>query len=142
MQLDDVRWFIHQAAAENIAPQIVTQIQDILSDEQGWINLQLELAAVVDIGELFVKATYYLEGDGPLVFSCYERLQTVAEACRAPHFPNVRAVSSAIVTENRMEQAAALEQRAKTTVNPTIQWFYVNSMWNFMISSGYLRKPE
>ena len=82
----------------------------------------MELAAVVDIGELFVKATYYLEGDGPLVFSCYERLQTVAEACRAPHFPNVRAVSSAIVTENRMEQAAALEQRAKTTVNPAIQW--------------------
>ena len=69
VQLDDVRGFIQQVAAENIAPQIVAQIQDILSDEQGWINLQLELAAVVDIGEQFVKSTYYLEGDGPLAFS-------------------------------------------------------------------------
>ena len=94
-----------------------------MSDEQRSINLQLELAAIVDIGEQFVKATYYLEGDGPLVFSCYERLQTASEACQAPHFPNVRAVSSAIVRENPMEQAAALEQRAKTTVDPAIQWF-------------------
>ena len=116
----NVRGFIQQVAAENIAPQIVAEIQDILSDEQRWIKLQLELAAVLDIDEQFVKATYYLEGDGPLVFSCYERLQTVAEAWQAPHFPNVRAVSSAIARENPIEQAAALEQGAKTTVNPAI----------------------
>ena len=105
MQLDDVRGFIQQVVAENIAPQIVAQIQDILSDKQRWINLLLELTAVVDIGEQFVKATYYLKGDGPLVFSCYERLQTVAEVCQAPHFPNVPVVSSAIVRENPIEQA-------------------------------------
>ena len=118
-----MRGFIRQVATENIAPQIVAQIQDILSDKQRWINLQLELTAVVDIVEQFVKATYYLEGDGPLVFSCYERWQTAAEACQAPHFPNVRAVSSAIVRENPIEQAVAFEERAKTTVNPAIQWF-------------------
>ena len=27
----------------------------------------------VDVGKHFVKATYLLEGDGPLVFSCYEK---------------------------------------------------------------------
>ena len=119
MQLDDVRGFIQQVAAENIAPQTVAQIQDILSDEQRWINVQLELAAVVDIGEQFVKATYYLEGDGPLVFSCYERLQTVTEVCQAPHFPNVCAVSSAIVRKNPTEQAAALQQRANVEIQRT-----------------------
>ena len=40
-------------------------------------NLKIELAAVVDWGELFVKATYNLEGDGPLAFTCYEAMQEV-----------------------------------------------------------------
>ena len=35
--------------------------------------LMIELAIVVDAGEPFIKATYFLEGDGPLVFSCYEK---------------------------------------------------------------------
>ena len=26
----------------------------------------------------FVKATYFLEGDGPLVFACYEKLSAVS----------------------------------------------------------------
>ena len=34
----------------------------------------VELAITVDAGEPFVKATYFLEGDGPLVFSCYEKI--------------------------------------------------------------------
>ena len=32
------------------------------------MNLKLELAATIDVGEHFVKATYFLEGDGPLIF--------------------------------------------------------------------------
>ena len=37
----------------------------------------VELAITVDAGEAFVKACYTLEGDGPLVLSCYEVLSTV-----------------------------------------------------------------
>ena len=48
------------------------------------------------MGEPLVKATYALEGDGPLVFSCFERLQTVANACQVPHFRNVHAVAVVI----------------------------------------------
>ncbi|KAL9970199.1 hypothetical protein ACROYT_G022533 [Oculina patagonica] len=66
---------------------------------------------------------YFLEGDGPLVFSCYEKLKAVAEACQAPHFPNVRAVVAAITNEDPNQSAAALEQRAKACVQPAIQWF-------------------
>ena len=33
--------------------------------------LQLEFAATVDTGELFVKATYHPEGDGPSAFESY-----------------------------------------------------------------------
>ena len=32
------------------------------------ISLKLELAALVDVGQLFVKATYILEGDGLLFY--------------------------------------------------------------------------
>ena len=36
----------------------------------------------VDVGKHFVKATYFLEGDGPLVFSCYEKLSAVSQFCQ------------------------------------------------------------
>ena len=36
--------------------------------------LMVELAITVDAGESFVKATFYLEGDGPLVFNCYDKI--------------------------------------------------------------------
>ena len=47
------------------------------------------LAALIDVGVHFVNATYYLEGDGPLIFSCYERLSAVAQAVAVDHYPNV-----------------------------------------------------
>ena len=78
---------------------------------------------IIDVGEHFVKATYFLEGDGPLVFSCYEKLQAVAEACQAPYFPDVRVVVAAIVNKDPNHRAAALEQRAKACVQSGILWF-------------------
>ena len=57
---------------------------------------KLELAATIDVGEHFVKATYFLEGDGPLIFSCYEKVSAVNQACQAPHYPNVHAIATAI----------------------------------------------
>ena len=46
-------------------------------DTQKNVYLQLEVAAIADWGEHFVKATYVLEGDGPLVLKCYEVIDTV-----------------------------------------------------------------
>ena len=122
-QFGDVPRFLQEAAADKIAPNIVPQLQDLLSDPESLVNLKLEIAVIIDFGEHFVKATYFLEGDGPLVFSCYEKLQAVAEACQAPYFPNVRAVVAAIVNEDPNQRAAALEQRAKACVKPAIHWF-------------------
>ena len=99
------------------------QLQNLLSDPESLVNLKLELAVTIDVGEHFVKATYFLEGDGPLVFPCYEKLKAVAETCQAPHFPNVRAVVAAIANEDPNQSAAALEQRAKACLQPAIQWF-------------------
>ena len=48
-----------------------------LTDPQKVAYLQMELAAVVNCGENFVKATYKLESDGPVVFKCYEIISTL-----------------------------------------------------------------
>ena len=77
----------------------------------------------IHVGEHFVKATYLLQGDDPLVFSCYEKLKAVAEACQALHFLNVRAVVAAIANEDPNQSLAALEPRFKGCEEPAIQWF-------------------
>ena len=65
-----------------------------------------------------------MEGDGPLVFLCHERLKAVAEACQVPHFPNTCAVAVAIANEDATQVTATLEQRAKSCVQPAIQWVF------------------
>ena len=86
------------------------------------MNLKLELAATIDVGEHFVKATYFLEGDGPLVFACYEKLSAVSQLCQAPCFLNVRAIATTI-SEDPCQNVTALERSAKACVEPAITWF-------------------
>ena len=54
--------------------------------------MKIELAAVVDYGEPFVKATYNLEGDGPLALSRYELVQEVVASIKVENVPNLQAV--------------------------------------------------
>ena len=70
-----------------------------------------------------MKATYFLEGDGPLVFSCYEKLSTVSQFCQTPRFPNVRATATATAEEDPCQNVTALERSAKACVEPAITWF-------------------
>ena len=84
MQFGDIERFLIEAEATNVGPQLLPQLQAIFSDPERLINLKLELAITIDVGEHFVKATYFLEGDSPLVLSCYEKLHAVAQACQAP----------------------------------------------------------
>ena len=122
-QFGDLQEFVANAERENVAPQISHQLVDFLSDPDKVLSLKLELAVIVDVGVSFVKATYVLEGDGLQVFSCFERLQTVANACQIPHFRNVHAVTVAIAAGDPAKNVAALEREAKRSVEPGIQWF-------------------
>ena len=72
----------------------------ILQDTQKSSKLQLELAAVIDAGEPFVKATYNLEGDGPLVFGCFDVLASLSVGIRTAYFPNLSAVSARLAGGN------------------------------------------
>lgn len=61
---------------ENLSPQIRQHLMEIINDPQELQDLRLELGVnlMVDVGVHFVNATYYLEEDGPLIFTCFERL--------------------------------------------------------------------
>ena len=119
VQFGDVARFVEEAKDAKVCPQLPPQLQAILSEPQRPMNLKLELAATIDVGEHFVKATYFLEGDGPLVFACYEKLSAVSQFCQAPCFPNVRAIAE----EDPCQNVTALERSAKACVEPAITWF-------------------
>ena len=55
--------------------------------------MQVELAAIVDWGEPFVKATYKLEGDGALALQCYKVIDTIRASIHAANTPNLLAVA-------------------------------------------------
>ena len=77
MQFGDIERFLIEAEATNVGPQLLPQLQAIFSfgDPERLINLKLELTITIDVGEHFLKATYFLECDGPLegVFSLWDR---------------------------------------------------------------------
>ena len=82
----------------------------------------MELAALIDAGVHFVNASYYLEGDGPLIFSCYERLSAVSHAVAVDHYPN----TSAVARETVVGDAALYSQlilQAKACIKPGLQFY-------------------
>ena len=82
------------------------------------LTLKIQLAAVVDVGVQFVKATYHIEGDGPLIFSVYSTLQEVASACASAEstLPNVSANARKEAGENTSLSAAELPSSVVKTV--------------------------
>ena len=125
VQFGDVARFVEEAKDAKVCLQLLPQLQAILSGPQRPTNLKLELAAIIDVGEHFVKATYFLEGDGPLVFTCYERLSAVSQFCQAPCFPNVRAIATAIAEEDPCQNVTALGRSAKACAEPAMTWFLI-----------------
>lgn len=122
-QFGDVQQFIDDMVRENVAPQISRQLVDFFSHLNNVVSRKLELAALVDVGKVFVKDTYILEGDGSLVFSCFETLQGVCNPCQNVHLPNVHAIAVATVDADPTQNVGAFEQEVKRSVQPAIEWF-------------------
>ena len=78
---------------DHLAPATRAHLMEIFNSPADSKDLELELAAFVDGGNHFVSETYYLEGDGPLVFSCYERLATVSNTVAVAAYLNVEGVA-------------------------------------------------
>jgi len=85
LQFGDIEPFLN--SNPDFGPASHPKLLAILADEDRVKCLKLELAAVIDWGEVIVKATHNLEGDGPLSFTAYEEVNTVAAAIRVAHTP-------------------------------------------------------
>ena len=63
----------------------------ILKDPPKCRKLKMELSVTVDAMEPFVKATYALEGDGPIALTAYEQISTLYSHISTAYYPNVNA---------------------------------------------------
>ena len=96
----------------------------LLKDPQKAILPQLELAAVVDWGVHFVKATYALEGDDVLAVDCFKIVETVRAAIRTAHIPNIKACVGRLCTAaSYAEVEKKLINYANGCIEPGIQYF-------------------
>ena len=121
---------------EEMSPAMRRHLLEIFDDHQDAQDLRLELAAVVDAGVHFVSATYYLEGDTPLICSCYERLCSVAHAVAVEHYPNTTAVAREIAGGNAVTYNQLMTQ-AKACIQPGL--LSRNLAFNFVLQSVLLR---
>ena len=77
---------------------------------------------MVDVGVHFVNATYYLEGDRPLIFTGFERLSTVQHAVTVGHYPSTLAIATEIANGDAALQNWLITQ-AKDCVQPGLNFF-------------------
>ena len=63
-----------------------------------------------------------MEGDGPLVFGCFEVLASLSGGIRIAHFPDLSAISTKIAGGNhtRLQQ---FEQYGRLCVKPGLDYF-------------------
>ena len=85
---------------------------------------QVESAAVIDYGEEFLKTTYKLEGDGPLIFTCYkivDALQIVIKRIKT-RAPSTEVVINS-VSKGSYTIKKRLRQHTKNCMQPGIAYF-------------------
>ena len=69
----DVQSFLQQ----NDLPPTRQKLLEMMDDPPQNRKLKMEFAVTIDAGETFVKATYCLEGDGPIAFVVYEEISNL-----------------------------------------------------------------
>ena len=118
----DIQPFLQENS--DLAPHLRPKLLKILTDQHSRGLLLIELAATVDYGEVFVKATYRLEGDGPLALTCYEEVEKVSSTIRMENIPNVRAIATKLSgkppTDPLHEQWVTY---ARNCVHPGLNYF-------------------
>ena len=119
LQFGDIEPFLTKNT--DLGPSSRPKLLAILTDHEKLKHLKLELAAIIDWGEVFVKATYNLEGDGPLSFTAYEVVQTVIAAVREAHTPNTEAVIRSITTQSTAQQRH--RSYARGCMQPALDYF-------------------
>ena len=121
VQFGDLESFLQRN--EDIAPATRAKLLPFFSNHKRKSTLQIELAATINFGEPFVKATYNLEGDGPLALKCFEIVDAVSAGIRVAHAPNVEAIAR-VVSQGAPSVKQQLIDYAKTCVQPGFDYFH------------------
>lgn len=116
----DVEPFLREN--DHLAPATRGHLIRLFDSPDDVVDLELELAALIDGGIHFVSATYYLEGDGPLIFSCYEQLSAVCHAVTIESYPNTEAVARRHADGN-VEHFNQLVAKAKACITPGLRFY-------------------
>ena len=119
VQFGDIKPFLVKNS--DIGPSTRPKLLFFFDDSQKLNHLKIELAAVVDWGEPFVKATYKLEGDVHLAFTCYEAIQEVVTSIEVANIPNVQAVVRDISPSPTVQET--LIAHAEQCIQPGIDYF-------------------
>ena len=115
----DVEPFLQAVTA---SPTTVEKLLSVLRNNNERKLLQVELAATIDAGMPFVKTTYNLEGDGPLVLTCYDTIGALNTAARQAHYPNVDGIAEHIAAD--AQEKSDLVQHANRCVQPGITYYF------------------
>ena len=93
----DIQGFLEN---NDMAPATKEKLLNLLRHPQKRVLLKVEIAAIVDAGRPLVRATYILEGDGPLVLQCYEELSKVSASFSTAYYPNTKAIARSTAEES------------------------------------------
>lgn len=107
----------------HISPTTTAKLQQLLQDQGDLKTLRLQLAAMIDVGRHLVEVTYLLEGDGPLIFTCYQKLQAVTTALAQKNLPSLKAVARQLAEQDASVDADALVTETMQGAQPAIDYF-------------------
>ena len=99
------------------------KMKDILNNPANSRKLKIELAVTVDSMDPFVRATYYLEGDGPLSLSAYECVRSLYAHIGVRDFKNTNAVARQLAGGN-LQHEQQLQAYASGCVDPAFDYFH------------------
>ena len=102
----DVKKFLER---DDLPPAISTEFLQVLDYPAKTRKLRIEIATQVDAMEPFVKATYKLEGDGPLSLEAYQQLSILFASVSTHHYPNATAVAKAEANGNVSHEQQLLD---------------------------------
>ena len=103
--------------------------------------LEVELAVIVDLGVHFVKATYHLEGDGPLAFRCHDAITTLTTAVNLAYYPNLNAIARELCGGNHAAQQQ-LVNYGQSRIQPGIPHYRERLNDSMMVPLKALKLPD
>ena len=96
------------------------KMKDILNNPANSRKLKIELVVTVDP---FIRATYYLEGDGPLSLSAYECVRSLYAHIGVRDFKNTNAIARQLAGGN-LQHEQQLQAYASRYVDSAFDYFH------------------